>query len=433
MHTGGNCACCPPVSAGIRLDKLKNCNDMKRTLFCSAIVAVAVLALQGCRCDNGHGLAFASPEEMGMNPEKLSRVDSVINKAIEEHQMPGAVLSVVRDDKIVFLKAYGNKSVVPDTVAMTTDAIFDLASCSKPIGTTLSFMQLIEDGYVRLTDNVDRYIPGFAPWVDPDTGKKVDITVQDLLTHSSGLPAYVAVDRLASRFGEPCPDSLMYHIARELPRNFRPKTDFTYSCLNFVTLQNILQNVTGQKLEDYAQKNVFDALGLEHTCYNVYKHPELMPYVVPTEVQADGKPLLGTVHDPIAWRLNAGNSGNAGVFSSAGDLSVIAAAIMNGGAVNGRRILGPLTVELMATMPADNDPEIGRSLGWDVLNWGKGDIFDRTRTLDHNGYTGTLVVIDLESKTAVILLANRVHPEDKGNLSRVRATVCNIVAGSIEK
>lgn len=409
---------------------------MKRFLLYSLSFAAAVSAICGCGGYEKGGLEFASPEEMGMDSGKLSRVDSVINRAIEEHQIPGAVISVVRDDKIVLLKAYGNKSVVPDTVAMTTDVVFDLASCSKVVGTTLSFMQLVEKGYVRLTDNVDRYIPGFAPWVDPETGEKVDITVQDLLTHTSGLAAYVAVDRVAERYGEPCPDSLMAYIAREVPRQFRPKTDFTYSCLNFVTLQNILQNVTGQKLEDYAQKNVFDVLGLRHTCYNAYLHPDIMPLVAPTEVQKDGRPFLGTVHDPIAWRLNAGNSGNAGVFSNAEDLSVVAAALMNGGAVNGRRILGPLTVEMMASVPSENAPHVGRALGWDIwsdYSWFKGDIFSRTRTINHTGYTGTSIVIDLDSKTAVILLAHRVHPADKGNISRLRATVSNIVAGAVVK
>lgn len=406
---------------------------MKRLFFALAVL----LPLLSCTTVKPvEGLQHASPESMGMNPEKLARVDSVIYEAIAEGIIPGAVISVVRGDKIVYLKAYGNKSVVPDTVAMTTDVIFDMASCSKVFGTTLSFMQLVENGQVRLTDNVSRYIPGFKPYVDPETGEKVDITVQDVLTHSSGLPAYDNVALVSKLYGEPCPDSLMMRIARDLPRSFRPKTDFRYSCLNFVTLQNILQNVTGQKLEDYAKEHVFDVMGLKHTCYNVWKRDDLMPLVAPTEVQADGKPLLGTVHDPIAWRLNAGNSGNAGLFSTAEDLSVLAAAVMNGGAVNGRRILGPLTVEMMATVPEENAHHIGRALGWDIwsdYSWFKGDIFSRMRTLNHTGYTGTSAVIDLDAKCAVILLSHRVHPTDSGSMARTRACVSNIVAGSIEK
>ena len=403
----------------------------------SCLIAAALSAAVFFACTPTEGLRHADPGRMGMDPSKLERVDSVILKAISDGIVPGAVLSVVREDRIVYLKAYGNKSVVPDTVAMTPDVMFDLASLSKPVGTAISIMQLVENGQLRLTDNVKMYIPSFAPWVDPVTGETENIEVRDLLTHSSGLPAYLGVDKVASMYGEPCPDSLMSYIARDLPRRYRPKTDFTYSCLNFVTLQNILENITGERLCDYAERCVFRRLGMRHTCYNVAsEHPEFLPLVAPTEVQSDGKPLLGEVHDPLARRLNGGNSGNAGVFSTAEDLSLLAAAILRGGEINGRRILSPGTVRMMSSIPEENAPHIGRALGWDIrsdYSWFKGDITSRTAALNHTGYTGTSAVIDLDSRTAIILLANRVHPEDKGALARTRATVANIVAGSIIK
>ena len=318
---------------------------------------------------------------------------------------------------------------------MTPETVFDLASLSKCVGTTLSFLQLVEQGQVRLTDPVRRYIPDFQPWTDPETGETVEITVQDLLTHASGLTPYLGVQGLVDRFGENCPDSTMRYIATEVRRNFRPETDFMYSCLNFVTLQRILEGITGERLADYAQHHVFDALGLKHTCYEPKaEHPDILPLVAPTEVQEDGLPLLGEVHDPLARRLNGGNSGNAGVFSNAEDLSVIAAAIMGGGAVHGRRILGPATVRTMAAIPAENAPHIGRALGWDVCSDHaglRGDLTSRTHTLCHTGYTGTSMIIDLDSRTAVILLTNRCHPSDDGSLARTRACVANIVAGAI--
>lgn len=407
---------------------------MKKLLVFLAAVALAA----ACSAPQPSGaLQHVSPESMGMNSRKLSQIDREVAVAIEEGNIPGCVVSVVRDDKIVFLKAYGNKQVVPDTVPMTTETIFDLASVSKCVGTTLSFMQLVENGYVRLTDDVDMYIPGFQPWVNPETGRKVDITVQDLLTHTSGLSSYIATDAYLARFGTDSPDSLIWHIAHEIKRNFRPKHGHTYSCLNFVTLQNILQNITGEKLCDYAEKNVFGALGLKHTGYlPKERHPEWMPLIAPTEVQPDGTMLLGEVHDPLARLANSGNSGNAGVFSNCEDLSVICAAIMNGGAVGGRRILSPMTVNMMAAVPEDNEPWIGRALGWDNYSSAaglRGDLFSRTRTICHTGYTGTSVIMDLDSKTAVIILAHRVHPVDKGGTGKLRARIANIVAGSIEK
>lgn len=405
--------------------------------YMKSLLCLLTAVILAASCHPSHTLRQVRPEAMSMNSAKLDQIDREASLAIEEGNVPGCVVAVVRDDKLVFLKAYGNRQVVPDTIPMTTGTLFDLASVSKCVGTTLSFMQLVENGHVRLTDHVRMYIPEFRPWVDPETGETVDITIQDLMTHSSGLSPYINVQAYVERYGVDSPDSLMMHIARDVPRNFRPKTRCMYSCLNFVTLQNILQRITGERLCDYAESHVFAPLGLRHTGYMpATRHPEWMQDIAPTEVQADGLPLLGEVHDPMARLANGGNSGNAGVFSTCEDLAVICAAIMNGGAVNGKRILSPLTVETMATVPADNDPEVGRALGWDNRSDAaglRGDLFSRTRTLCHTGYTGTSIVIDLDSKTAVIILAHRVHPHDQGGTAKLRARIANIVAASIEQ
>lgn len=411
------------------------------TITVAAALAVPVFAQGALKQDY--------PERHGMNPEKLAQVDRVINEAITAKEIPGAVLSVVRGNDIVYLKAYGNKSVVPTVEPMTTETLFDLASVSKCVGTTLAFMQLIENGYVRLTDNVNRYIPNFKPWKDPESGETVDITIRDLLSHSSGLTPYINADTFVKEYGGNDPEKMEQYIATEIKRNFRPGTDFMYSCLNFVTLQRILERVTGEKLYEYAQKHVFDVLGLTHTCYfpliytpAVSNSAELAGLCAPTEVQADGKPLVAQVHDPMARMIMGGNSGNAGVFSNAEDLSVICAAIMNGGvlvdkkgnSLESTRILSPATVRLMTTIPSQNDPSVGRALGWDKKSSHsglRGDLFNPETTIMHTGYTGTSIVIDMESKTAVILLTHRVHPQDKGGVGRLRALVANIVAGSI--
>lgn len=379
-------------------------------------------------------LKKASPASVGMDLDRLALIDREVNRSITDGEIPGAVVAVVRGDRMAYLKAYGNRQVVPDTIPMTTETVFDLASVSKCVGTTLSFLQLVEQGKVRLTDEVRTYIPGFAPWTDPVTGRKVHIRIIDLMTHSSGLAAYINTTSYLRKYGPASPDSLMKHIATEVKRNFEPTRGYLYSCLNFITLQNILQRITGERLCDYAEKNVFGVLGLEHTCYNPKEHPSILPLVAPTEVQADGLPLLGEVHDPVARLVNCGNSGNAGVFSNAEDLAVIAAAIMNGGAIGHSRILSPATVRTMCTVPECNEPSIGRALGWDNRSSAatlRGDLFSRTSTICHTGYTGTSMVIDMESRTAVIILAHRVHPKDKGGVANLRARIANIVAGAI--
>jgi Beta-lactamase class C and other penicillin binding proteins len=160
-----------------------------------------------------------------------------------------------------------------------------------------------------------------------------------------------------------------------------------------------------------------------------------MKLVAPTEKQKDGSVLLGEVHDPLARVINKGNSGNAGVFSCAEDIAILSAALMNGGEINGKRVLGTQTVKTMIRVPKETK-ELGRSLGWDNYSpyaSNNGNLFDPECTFGHTGYTGTSIVIDPISKTAVILLTNRVHPEDKGGVVRLRALVSNIVAGAIEE
>ncbi len=377
-------------------------------------------------------LKRVSPQESGMDPVRLSQVDRIIEESIKTGEIPGAVLAVVRDGKMAYLKAYGNKSVYPSQEKMTVNTVFDLASVSKPVGTAIAFMQLVEQGRVRLTDNVSMYIPGFKPWTDTVTGRKIEIRVVDLLTHTSGLPPYAPVATIVEQSGAPNPTALMSWISN-CKRDFKPTSDFQYSCLNFVTLQNILQNITGMKLMDYSKKNVFDVLGMKNTTYN--PSGELLKLVAPTEKQKDGSVLLGRVHDPIANILNDGNSGNAGVFSNAEDLAILAAALMNDGEYNGKRILGKLTLETMTRVPAQVMSE-GRSLGWDNFSSyasNNGNLFHPDRTFGHTGYTGTSFIVDPVSKTAVILLAHRVHPVDKGSVVRLRALVANAVAGSVIK
>lgn len=405
-------------------------------------LAAVILAAACTTAPSGNvSIQRVSPESVGLDSDKLALADQVFEEAIADSTIPGAVLAVVRHGKIAMMKAYGMKSLVPEKEPMTTETVFDLASCSKCVGTTLAFMQVVEQGKVRLTDRVDRYIPDFKPWTDPQTGEQVHITVENLLSHSSGVDPYLSVARFVAEHGENCPDTLMRVIATKTGRNFRPGTDFMYSCLNFITLQNILQNVTGERLCDYAQKNVFDALGLNHTCYmpltgerSCSNADEIAALCAPTEVQADGLPLLAATHDPIARRLNSGNSGNAGVFSCAEDLCKVTACLLAGGEFGGHRILSPATVRTMFTIPASDDPKVGRALGWDSNSSHsslKGDLLSRDRSFMHTGYTGPSIVMDLDNDLAVIILAHRVHPKDKGGLGRLRAQVANIVAGAL--
>jgi len=186
--------------------KLKH-RKMKRILISLiAIVTSAVLFSQP--------LQRVSPEKAGMDPNRLVRVDNIINSSIEKGEIPGAVLAVVRDGKMAYIKSYGNKALYPKIEKMEVNTIFDMASVSKPVGTAISIMQLVEQGKLRLSDNVAMYIEGFKGYLDTETGKSIDIRIVDLLTHTSGLPPYAPAAELVAKYGSPSPQGLIEYIAK---------------------------------------------------------------------------------------------------------------------------------------------------------------------------------------------------------------------------
>ncbi len=388
--------------------------EMKKTILTTLTIIVTIQLV-------AQPLRRVDPQKVGLDPQKLTYADQVIREAIDKKEIPGAVLAVVRNGKMAYLKAYGNRQVYPEVLPMEENTIFDLASVSKPVSTAISTLILVEQGKLSLRDRVNIYIPEFQG----------SIRVVDLLTHTSGLPSYAPVDSLKEKYGYPSPDGLIDYIST-CRRDFVPGKGFQYSCLNYITLQRIIEKVSGQNLRDFAKKHIFDVLGMKDTDYNPAQ--SFLSRCAATEKQKDGSVLLGVVHDPLARIMNGGISGNAGVFSTADDLAILAAALLNGGVYNHKRILGPLTVKMMTAIPAELE-KFGRSPGWDISSSYssiKGDLFSLS-AYGHSGYTGTSFVVDPKSNTAVILLTNRVHPDDAGAIIRLRILVANIIAGSILK
>ena len=200
-------------------------------------------------------------------------------------------------------------------------------------------------------------------------------------------------------------------------------------------LQQIVEKVTGERLCDYLQENVFDVLGLEHTCFFPLDgkpiKPELAELCAPTEFVGDTLLLKAQVHDPTARLVMKGNSGNAGMFSNVEDIAVICSALLNGGEWKGKRILAPQTVKKIFEVPSENDPKVARALGWDTYYsapFMSGDIFETQNRRGHSGYTGTSVLIDPDTSTILIILTHRVHPKDKGSVSRMRGIIASITA-----
>ncbi len=179
---------------------------MKRFTFFFLIVLIALQM-------TAQSLQRVAPEQVGIDSHRLKYADEAIEKAIADKTIPGAVLAVVRNGKMAYIKAYGNKRVFPNTEPMTVSTIFDMASCSKAMSTAICTHILIERGQLRLLDPVSLYIPGFKDWSSEDGKEKKVIRIADLLTHTSGLPPYAPVKDLEEKYGSPNPDGLMEYIA----------------------------------------------------------------------------------------------------------------------------------------------------------------------------------------------------------------------------
>jgi len=405
---------------------------MNRHSFRRAAAALIVLGIAlsfGC---GRSALPSSSADDVGMSDERLEGVDEVINDAIKRKELPGAVLLVARKGKTVLRRAYGESQWVPEHKPMAVDAIFDLASVTKPVATATSIMILAERGKISLWDRVKTHVPDFAPYRDAWGNAADDARIWHLLTHTSGLPPYTDAEAARKALGGTAtvtPEALVGYIAK-LPKTGPPGAEFHYSCLGYITMADIVRRLTGKTIAAFAEENIFHPLGMAHTLYRA--GDRFAEKCVPTQV-IDGKPLIGVVHDPLA-RLQGGISGNAGLFSTADDLAVFAQMILGRGEWKGKRILSPLAVERMTSV-YPKAPAAGRGLGWDLSSAyasNGGDLFG-PRSFGHTGYTGTSIWVDPETETCVVLLTNSVHPDDKGQAVPLRSRVANVVAASIVK
>ncbi|MFC1545159.1 serine hydrolase domain-containing protein, partial [Gemmatimonadota bacterium] len=302
------------------------------------LFAILLFLAAGCAASfSPKLLREGTPSSAGMDLERLQQVDMVIEEAIADRIIPGAVLIVGRQGKIVWNRAYGQRAWVPVEEPMTLDTIFDMASMTKPIATAASVMRLVERGKMRLQDRVSVYLPEFA------SAGKAGIRVAQLLTHTSGLAPGVPWTTLTRDYGAYCPEAVWWWVVENPPR-IEPDTDFLYSDLNYLTLRMIVERVTGESMAEFAWREIYSPLGMTDTGF--YPSPEHLSRVAPTE-QLENELLRGIVHDPMS-RLLGGIGGSAGLFSTARDISIFSQMILNGGVYGGKRIYGPLTLQAMS-------------------------------------------------------------------------------------
>jgi uncharacterized protein YbbC (DUF1343 family)/CubicO group peptidase (beta-lactamase class C family) len=421
---------------------------MKKSICFRAFITIMVIELVVWNCLPVRGqepmyLQKTAPTAVGMSPAQLTWIDQLVEAEIGAKQLPGAVVLVGRQGRVVWNRAYGNRALEPVAEAMTPETVFDLASLTKVVATATSVMILVDRGMVRLGDPVSRYIPEFG-----EMGKRA-ITVEQLMTHRSGLIADNEV-----RDFEQGPAKAMENIWRLAPVA-AVGSRFIYSDVGYIVLGELIRRVSGKPVDQFAAENIFTPLGMTTTGFKPLERfgEGLRNRIAPTEkrggnrrVESTGESsggeerwMRGEVHDPRAWLLG-GVAGHAGLFSTAEDLAIYCQMILNGGEYRGQRVLSPLAVRRMTEgRPSGGNGGEGvvRGLGWDIFTGysaNRGDLFP-IGSFGHTGFTGTSLWLDPSSQTFVVFLSNRVHPrldpQKPADVGSLRGRVASVVAASI--
>jgi CubicO group peptidase (beta-lactamase class C family) len=363
-------------------------------------------------------LACASPSraDAGFDPEKLGQMASAIERAISQRNLPGGVVWLEHGTNQCH-KAFGKRALIPKPEAMTEDTIFDAASMTKVLATAPSVMLLWERGALALDEPVITYVPEFQA-----RGKE-RITLRHLLTHTSGLNP--GLSRSSNWSGY---DKAIALACAERPTH-PPGVVFRYSDINFIVLGEVVQRVSHSKLNDFAQREIFQPLQMVDTGYL----PPLskLARIAPTE-QLGSEVLRGKVHDPTAQRMG-GVAGHAGVFTTTADVARFARMFLNEGHIEGGQLLKPNTIRLMTSVQSPPTVDARRGLGWDIdsdYSRPRGNVFP-IGSYGHTGFTGVCLWIDPFSNTFWMFFSNRVHPDRSGNILPLQRTLATLSAEAI--
>ena len=350
-------------------------------------------------------------------------LEQLILNAIENGSFPGANYAIVTKDK-VWMGSLGNKELYPNVIKNSIDTIYDMASLTKVICTTTCIMQLVEKGLLRIYDPVVRYLPNF---------KFSNITVWNLMTHTSGLPEgiYGPKDKMNE-------NDVWNAIYNKVELNYEPGKKIQYSDINYIILGKIVEIISGLSLDEYALKNLFEPLKMIDSGYN----PKDKERCAATEYRDDATMtgyVKGCVHDETAYAMG-GVAGHAGLFSTVKDVTNFIKMILNDGEFNGKRILSKITVNELFKIQVKEYSGVetlpkARCLGWQTKDPASsaGDLVSENIIL-HTGFTGTNVFIDRDNKIGFVLLTNRVHPT-RNNSKHLhdRACFANYIMANLEE
>jgi len=345
----------------------------------------------------------------------IEGLNKLIEEAVKEGIFPGANYSLIVKGKKYF-GSFGAKALLPVREENDLDTLYDMASVSKVLSTTTCAMLLLERGLLRLDDLVCSYLPEF---------KQPEITIWDLMTHSSGLPAIVPgflnKDKKAIL-------ETIFNIELKYPKN----TQILYSCVGYIVLGFVIEKITSQKLNDFAKENIFKPLEMTDTQYN----PTDIKRCATTEQRGE-KFDRGYVHDEVCNILD-GKAGNSGVFSTVKDVANFMEMILNNGKFKNKTFFSKHVINLLFTSQIEEPNHLSkrtskRGLGW-ILQGRyspSGDLAS-SNTIMHTGFTGTHLFIDKDNEVAFCLLSNRVHPSrDNNKIIAWRAKVGNYIISQL--
>jgi len=378
----------------------------RRARAATRLLAGAVLAF-GCAA-----LPVSAQAPFSAGPE----IDKVMEKAVAEHRTPGGVVLIGQPGRVLYEKAYGERSLIPTREPASVDTIYDAASLTKVIATTSAMMKLFEQGKIRLNDRVTEYLPQFQ-------GGKSPITIRNLMTHFSGLRPDLDLTPEWSGY------ETGIRLALAEKSRTAPGEKFVYSDINFILLGEIVHVVSGKPLNEFVEHEVFQPLGMTHTRF--LPPAEWRPLIAPTEL-FNGVPWRGVVHDETA-RAMGGVAGHAGLFTTAEDLSKFAQMMLNLGEYNGVRVFSPLTVRKFTEPNTPPHQPVLRGLGWDIdspFSSNRGELFP-LGSYGHTGFTGTSIWLDPSTKTYVIILTNAVHPKRGTAMMATRAKIATLTAAAL--
>jgi CubicO group peptidase (beta-lactamase class C family) len=357
----------------------------------------------------GAALMMTPPDSV---PARWAPLAEYLEASVTGHAFPGAVIAIGRRDSVLFLHPVGRLNYLGGA-PVTPRTEYDLASLTKVVGLTTAAMMLVDEGKLDLDVPVTRYVPAFVAGGD-------SVTVRHLLTHSSGLPAWRPFfQRVHSR-------AEMFALVNAEPLEAAPGSRMAYSDLGAMLLTEVVEGITGTRLDRFLASRLFRPLGMRDTRYLPPRGWRAR--IAPTEVDTTWRHRLvrGEVHDENAASMG-GVSGHAGLFSTAPDLARFVQMLMRGGsAQTPRQLVRAETVALFTR--ADRPGFSSRALGWDTPseNSSAGSSLS-AHAFGHTGFTGTSIWVDPEQDLFVILLTNRVNPTRNNDLIReVRRRVADL-------